>query len=282
MVVLKPLTDALADGDRIRCVILGGAINNDGGGAGLTAPSQLAQQQVIERACAQAGVAPADLDYVELHGTGTPVGDPIEAAALGGRPRRRPDDRRCRSVRSRPTSATWRARPASPAWSRWRSAWPTGAAGQPQLRPAADPASRWTSSAWTWSRQRRDWSRPDRQLLAGVSSFGMGGTNCHLVVAEYRQPVAESALDTEPAGLPWLLSARSATALQAQASQLRAARRIRRVRRGGTGPGRHSGPAGAPGGAARRRPGRPAGRTGRRPAARRAGGRQGRSPARSR
>ncbi|WP_170322945.1 beta-ketoacyl [acyl carrier protein] synthase domain-containing protein, partial [Acrocarpospora macrocephala] len=83
LVVLKPLAAALADGDAVHCVILGGAVNNDGGGDGLTVPSVRAQQEVITLARRSAGVAPADVQYVELHGPGTKVGDPIEAAALG-------------------------------------------------------------------------------------------------------------------------------------------------------------------------------------------------------
>ena len=84
VVVLKPLADALAAGDRVYCVIRGGAVNNDGGGEGLTAPSRQAQEEVLRLAYRRAGVARPDVQYVELHGTGTRLGDRIEAAALGG------------------------------------------------------------------------------------------------------------------------------------------------------------------------------------------------------
>ena len=84
LLVLKPLSDALADGDTVHCVILGGAINNDGGGTGLTVPDADAQREVIRSAWRRAGVGASEVQYVELHGTGTAVGDPIEAAALGG------------------------------------------------------------------------------------------------------------------------------------------------------------------------------------------------------
>ncbi|HEU5271934.1 MAG TPA: beta-ketoacyl synthase N-terminal-like domain-containing protein, partial [Jatrophihabitans sp.] len=234
VVVLKRLSDAIADGDRIRCVLLGGATNNDGGGDGLTAPSQQAQQQVIERACAQAGVAPADLDYVELHGTGTPIGDPIEAAALsaarGGADRPLPVG----SVKTNighlegaagiaglvkvALSLGNRTLPASLNFERAPAGIPLAELG---LEVVAE---------------RRDWSRTDRPLLAGISSFGMGGTNCHLVLAQYPQPTASQPADQNPGQLPasersreeqsdielpWLLSARSATALRAQADRLR-------------------------------------------------------------
>jgi 8,8a-deoxyoleandolide synthase len=82
-IVLKPLDRALADGDPVHCVIRGSAVNNDGGGDTLTAPDARAQEEVVRRAHRRAGTAPRDVQYVELHGTGTPVGDPIEAAALG-------------------------------------------------------------------------------------------------------------------------------------------------------------------------------------------------------
>ncbi|MEO5875203.1 MAG: polyketide synthase, partial [Streptosporangiaceae bacterium] len=82
-VVLKTLAAAQRDGDTVYCVIRGGAVNNDGATAGLTVPSPAAQAEVLELACERAGVGPAEVQYVELHGTGTPVGDPVEAAALG-------------------------------------------------------------------------------------------------------------------------------------------------------------------------------------------------------
>ncbi|GAA3037041.1 hypothetical protein GCM10020000_13500 [Streptomyces olivoverticillatus] len=83
VVVLKPLSRALADGDHVWCTIRGSAANNDGSSNGLTAPSPVAQEEVLRAAYARAGVSPADVHFVEAHGTGTKLGDPIEAAALG-------------------------------------------------------------------------------------------------------------------------------------------------------------------------------------------------------
>src|SRR6185437_412770 len=83
IVVLKRLTDALADGDHVRAVILGNALNNDGRDkVGFTAPSQEGQAAVIAQALGIAGVDPRTISYVEAHGTGTAIGDPIEVAAL--------------------------------------------------------------------------------------------------------------------------------------------------------------------------------------------------------
>lgn len=95
MIVLKPLSQALADGDRIYALIRGTAVNQDGRTNGMTVPSQAAQEALVRQACANASINPADICFIEAHGTGTPVGDPIEARALGnvlsvGRPADRP------------------------------------------------------------------------------------------------------------------------------------------------------------------------------------------------
>lgn len=82
VVVLKRLQDALADGDRVEAVIRGTAVNHDGRGSGLTVPNPAAQQAVMRAALTQAGIAPADVDYMEAHGTGTSLGDPIELRSV--------------------------------------------------------------------------------------------------------------------------------------------------------------------------------------------------------
>src|SRR5260370_4534879 len=92
-IILKPLQQALADGDRIRAVIVGTGVNSDGRTIGLTLPSEAAQTALIRKVYERAGVTPDDLAFFEMHGTGTPAGDPIEAAAVGralGQARRDP------------------------------------------------------------------------------------------------------------------------------------------------------------------------------------------------
>lgn len=116
IVVLKPLAQALADGDAVYAVVKGSAVNNDGRDKmGFTAPSESRQQAVIAKALADADVTPADISYVEAHGTGTPLGDPIEIAGLKAAFAGQQAEHACAigSVKSNP--GIWMSRQASPA-----------------------------------------------------------------------------------------------------------------------------------------------------------------------
>ncbi|MFI5621366.1 type I polyketide synthase, partial [Streptomyces sp. NPDC051567] len=241
VLVLKPLAAALADGDRVYGVIRGSAVNNDGTTAGLTVPSAAAQEQVVRLAHERAALGPAEqVQYVELHGTGTPVGDPVEAAALGaalGADRPAGDPLRVGSVKTNIGHLE-------------------GAAGIAGLiktllglvhreLPASlnyatpNPAIPLAELGLAVQRDHSAWPHPDRTLVAGVSSFGMGGTNAHVVVTEAPTTVAAPVNDTSvndapvddgqadggavvPAALPWVLSARSEEALRGQAGRLAA------------------------------------------------------------
>ncbi|MEU1802447.1 type I polyketide synthase [Streptomyces sp. NPDC019937] len=222
VVVLKPLTDAVRDGDTVYGVILGSAVNNDGATAGLTVPSAEAQAAVARRACEDARVDPARVRYVELHGTGTPTGDPLEAEGVG--------------------AAYGSARPAgSPVLvgsAKTNVGHLEGAAGIVGLiktalsirhreipaslnyqapHPRIDPEAlnlRVRTACGPW---------PDGPLLAGVSSFGVGGTNCHVVLGEGPERAAQDASGSgEPVIplAPWLVSGRTEAALRAQAGRL--------------------------------------------------------------
>nr|WP_268251644.1 type I polyketide synthase [Streptomyces xanthochromogenes] len=224
VVVLKPLRTAVDDGDRIYGVIRGSAVNNDGATDGLTVPSEDAQTQVVRAAGERAGVDTGDVQYVELHGTGTPVGDPIEARALGGALGAGRGDEDLLRVGSVKTNIGHLE----------------GAAGiagllkvllsvHHRLLPPSlnfetpNPAIPLRELGLAVQRELTEWPRSDRPLVAGVSSFGMGGTNCHVVITE-GPPTAAAATTPEasgaPAVLPWVVSGTSPAALRAQADRL--------------------------------------------------------------
>ncbi|MEJ3750560.1 SDR family NAD(P)-dependent oxidoreductase [Actinomycetes bacterium KLBMP 9797] len=235
VVVLKPLPAARADGDRVYCVIRGGAVNNDGATEGLTVPSRTAQEAMLRRAYRRAGVTPDDVQYVELHGTGTPVGDPVEAAALGavfgdgagdegvagGRPADEPVH--VGSVKTNIGHLEGAAGIAG----LLKTVLSIAHRQLPASLHYATPHPRIPLADWRL-RVRGElgpWPHPDRPLVAGVSSFGMGGTNCHILLAE--PPVAPPP-PARPTGeplvgtplVPWVLAARDEAALRAQARAL--------------------------------------------------------------
>ncbi|MFJ3584900.1 beta-ketoacyl synthase N-terminal-like domain-containing protein, partial [Streptomyces sp. NPDC090127] len=243
VVVLKTLSRARADGDTVHGLVLGGAVNNDGGGDNLTAPHGAAQEEVLRRAYERAGADPAAVRFVELHGTGTPLGDPIEAAAVGavlgqgsGRAARTPllvgsvkpnighleGAAGIAGLIKAVLSLRERALPASLGF---RSANPAIPLDDLRLRVNDRLSPLETTEG-------------DGRLLAGVSSFGMGGTNCHLVLAdpgtvaetaEAAETARPSARTESPQALaavsvpvPIAVSGRTPDALRAQADALRA------------------------------------------------------------
>ncbi|MEU5313862.1 beta-ketoacyl synthase N-terminal-like domain-containing protein, partial [Streptomyces sp. NPDC021562] len=221
LVVLKPLSRALADGDRVYCVLSGTAVNHDGSGEGLAVPNGEAQREVVTTALAHAGVRPEDVQYVELHGTGTPVGDPVEAAALGAALGTAPGRRAALAVGSAKTNIGHLE----------------GAAGVVGLLKAALslyhrelPASlnfRTPNPAIPFDRLRLrvqtetgPWPCPDRPLVAGVSAFGVGGTNAHAVLTEAPPSPPDEPAVAPDGAVPLVVSAASAQALAALGGQL--------------------------------------------------------------
>jgi amino acid adenylation domain-containing protein len=185
IVVLKPLSRALAEGDRIYAVIRGGAVNQDGRTNGLTAPSGPAQEAVLRSAYRHAGMAPALVDYVEAHGTGTPLGDPIELAALGAVLAEGRDAGRKCAVGSVKTNIGHLEAAAGVAGLvktalalHHRSIPPSLNFSQPN--PHVDLEALPLKVA----RGLEPWPSTDGPALAGVSAFGFGGTNVHLVLEE--------------------------------------------------------------------------------------------------
>jgi acyl transferase domain-containing protein/NADP-dependent 3-hydroxy acid dehydrogenase YdfG/pimeloyl-ACP methyl ester carboxylesterase len=223
VVVLERLADAVAAGRDILAIVRGTAVNQDGRSQGLTAPSGPAQQAVIGQALAQAGLGPHEIDYVECHGTGTPLGDPIEVQALGavyGKGRLPAQPLAIGSVKSNLGHAEGAA----------------GIAGfikavlslQHREQPASLHASTLSPHiAWDMLnvevvRSRREWPDPGRPRRAGISAFAFSGTNAHVILEEG----PPSSADERPLALPapalLTLSAKSEAALRGQAERLSA------------------------------------------------------------
>ncbi|MEC3998650.1 beta-ketoacyl synthase N-terminal-like domain-containing protein [Actinacidiphila sp. DG2A-62] len=195
VLALRRLSDALAAGDPVLGVIRGTAVNNDGAAkAGFTAPAVEPQADVAAEALAVAGLSPADIDYVEAHGTGTPMGDALEIAALSaayaGAP---PGSCRLGSVKPN-VGDTWAA---------------AGAVGLVKVLLALDheevpplvnftrahPEIDLASSPFRVAAEPTPWKRGDRPRRAAVHTFGMGGTNAHVIVEEPPR-AARTAADT--------------------------------------------------------------------------------------
>ncbi|HSY40361.1 MAG TPA: beta-ketoacyl synthase N-terminal-like domain-containing protein, partial [Polyangia bacterium] len=205
VVVLKRLGDARRDGDRIYAVIRGGALNNDGAGkASYTAPSVAGQAQVIAQAQAVAGVDPSTIGYVEAHGTATPLGDPVEVAALTQAFRARTQARGFCSIGS-VKSNVGHMTAASGVAGLIKTAL---ALHHKKLPPtlffeAANPSIDFGESPFRVQSQLEDWPVLSSGVprRAGVSSFGVGGTNAHVVLEE-APPAAEPGPSRAPHLLP--------------------------------------------------------------------------------
>ncbi|MCX6049753.1 MAG: beta-ketoacyl synthase N-terminal-like domain-containing protein, partial [Chloroflexi bacterium] len=217
LVVLKRLSDAQADGDTILAVIRGSAINQDGRSSGLSAPSGPSQQAVIRQALQNAGLEPDQVGYIEAHGTGTKLGDPIEIGALNAVFGRRADPLWVGSVKTNFGHLEGAA----------------GIAGlikvvlglqHGQIPPnlhfhQPNPYIDWHNAPIQIPVALLDW--PSDKKIAGISSFGISGTNAHIVVEGMpTAPPPEHKLD-RPYQL-FTLAAKTAEALQAYAQRYQA------------------------------------------------------------
>jgi acyl transferase domain-containing protein/SAM-dependent methyltransferase/acyl carrier protein len=220
MIVLKRLPDALRDGNRILALIRGSACNQDGRSSGLTAPNGPSQEAVVTTALADAGLRPEDVDVIEAHGTGTSLGDPIEAEALNAvfsSSSTRPEALFVGSVKTNLGHLESAA----------------GIAGLikmvlslqhgeiPASLHAGKPSSRidWKRLPMEVPTELRTWNRRGKTRIGGVSSFGFSGTNAHVILEEYSAPTV-AALKDDGVPLLFMLSGKTSSALTQVSARL--------------------------------------------------------------
>ncbi|MDB1090368.1 type I polyketide synthase [Streptomyces sp. ACA25] len=224
VLVLERLSDARARGHRVLAVVSGSAVNSDGASNGLTAPSGRAQRAVIRAALTAARILPSEVDAVEAHGTGTRLGDPIEAQALmAAYGTSREEPLWLGSVKSNIGHAQAAAGMAGVI--KMVEALRHGVLPRTLHAEQPSPHIDWSAGTVRLLAEERPWLRDGRPRRVGVSSFGMSGTNAHVILSEAPEAGPSQPPPAGPAAVPQvvpcLVSARTADALAGQAERLR-------------------------------------------------------------